>query len=840
MSVLNRILHASQHRTRRQLEAVAAAVAGWEPDMAALDDTALAAKTDEFRDRLADGETLDDLLLEAFAVVREASRRVLGMRHFDVQVMGGVALYRGAVAEMGTGEGKTLVATLPAYLHALTGDGVHIVTVNDYLATRDAAHTGRIHEFLGLRVDVVTAGLTPDQRRRAYAADITYATNNELGFDYLRDNMATSLDGCVQRALNFAIVDEVDSILIDEARTPLIISTESTEDLTWYHAFARLAELLVRDRDYVVDEKRHKVGVTDAGIAAVEDQLGAEHLYLPENAILIRHLNQALRAKELYRRDRDYIVRGGRVEIVDEHTGRVLTGRRYSDGLHQALEAKEGVTVEAENPTEASITLQNFFRSYAKLAGMTGTAGTEAAELHGTYGLNVIPIPTNKPRKRIDAGDLIYRTEAAKFAAVADDIAQRHATGQPVLIGTTSVEKSELLSELLHSRGIAHQTLNAKQHGREADIVAQAGRVGAVTVATNMAGRGTDILLGGNADALAASTVAGLGLTADDDGYAEAYQVALATAKETVAADRAKVAGAGGLHVIGTERHDSRRIDGQLRGRAGRQGDPGSSRFFLSLEDEIVRKFSGNSLSRAMDVLGAGDTPIEVTMVSRAVDSAQSQQEARNYEIRKDIVKYDDVLSSQRAVIYTQRRRVLEGIDMGRELNALIDRLLQQLVSGIAVGYPEQWDLDGLFQSVEEYFGLTLTTEELLAGTGLSRESLTAPAVIDHLREQVMADYEQIKESFDSEQDFHDAAAVIMVRVTDHAWRAHLNDIDYLRSGIHLRSIAQSNPLVEYQREAYALFLAMLDTIRADTVGYLFGLLRRGIVPSTAEATDAA
>src|SRR6202034_1137278 len=693
-----------------------------EEDFAALSDAELRAMTDEFRQRHADGESLDELLPEAFATVREAARRTLGQRPFDVQLMGGAALHMGNIAEMRTGEGKTITGVLPAYLNALTGKGVHLVTVNDYLAKRDSEWMGRIHRFLGLEVGVILAQMDPDERRKQYAADITYGTNNEFGFDYLRDNMAWGLEECVQRGHHYAIVDEVDSILIDEARTPLIISGPADQNSRWYLEFAKIAPRLRRgedgEGDYEVDEKKRTVGILESGVEKVEDWLGIDNLYDSVNTPLVSFLNNAIKAKELYKKDKDYVVMNGEVLIVDEFTGRMLHGRRYSEGMHQSIEAKEGVQIKDENQTLATITLQNYFRLYDKLAGMTGTAMTEAAEFHQTYKLGVVPIPTNMPMIRGDQADVVYQTVQAKFEALVDDIAGRHEAGQPVLVGTTSVEKSELVSRMLKRKGIAHEVLNAKYHEREASIIAQAGRKGAVTVATNMAGRGTDIMLGGNPEFIADLELHQRGLSPVDtpEDYEAAWPEAVAKAKAAVAAEHEQVVEAGGLYVLGTERHESRRIDNQLRGRSGRQGDPGKSRYYLSLEDDLMRMFNSDRVAAIMDRLNIPpDVPVENSVVSRAIRSAQSQVESQNFEIRKDVLKYDDVLNRQRTVIYAERHQVLEGADLHEQVRSMIDEVIASYVTAApADGYPEEWDLEKLWRAFKQLFPITLTTEEVI------------------------------------------------------------------------------------------------------------------------------
>ena len=722
MLSLTKLLRIGEGRMVKRLKHIAEHVESLSPEFEALTDAELRAKTDEFRKRYADGETLDDLLPEAFAVAREASWRVLGQKHYTVQIMGGAALHFGNIAEMKTGEGKTLTCVLPAYLNALSGDGVHVVTVNDYLAKRDSEWMGRVHRSLGLSTDVILSGLTPAQRRAAYAADITYGTNNEFGFDYLRDNMTHSLDDLVQRGHNFAVVDEVDSILIDEARTPLIISGPADASSKWYSEFARIAQMLEPETHYEIDIRKRTVGVHEAGVEFVEDQLGIDNLYEAANSPLVSYLNNAIKAKELYTKDKDYIVRDGEVVIVDEFTGRVLTGRRYNEGMHQAIEAKEKVEIKAENQTLATITLQNYFRLYDKLSGMTGTAETEAAELHQIYGLGVIPIPTNREMVRVDQGDLIYKTEEAKFAAVVDDVVERHQKGQPVLIGTTSVERSEYLSRQFTKRGIVHSVLNAKFHEQEAQIIAEAGRSGAVTVATNMAGRGTDIVLGGNPDILAdiALRRRGLDPVHTPEEYEAAWDDTLEKIKAEVKADAEKVKAAGGLYVLGTERHESRRIDNQLRGRSGRQGDPGESRFYLSLGDELMRRFNGAALESIMTRLNLpDDVPIEAKMVSKAIKSAQTQVEQQNFEIRKNVLKYDEVLNKQRTVIYDERRRVLDGEDIKEQIEHMLGDVVKAYVDGAtAEGYAEDWDLDKLWTALGTLYPVGLDRRKLVDGDG--------------------------------------------------------------------------------------------------------------------------
>ncbi|SEL95828.1 preprotein translocase subunit SecA [Rhodococcus maanshanensis] len=816
----------------KRLKHIAEHVSTLSPDVEALSDAELHAKTGEFKERYARGESLDELLPEAFAVAREASWRVLGQKHYTVQVMGGAALHFGNVAEMKTGEGKTLTCVLPAYLNAIAGDGVHVVTVNDYLAKRDSEWMGRVHRFLGLDTSVILSGMTPAERRSAYAADITYGTNNEFGFDYLRDNMTHSLDDLVQRGHNFAIVDEVDSILIDEARTPLIISGPADASSKWYGEFARIAPLLKRDVHYEVDIKKRTVGVHEAGVELVEDQLGIDNLYEAANSPLVSYLNNAVKAKELYQKDKDYIVRDGEVIIVDEFTGRILVGRRYNEGMHQAIEAKEKVEIKAENQTLATITLQNYFRLYDKLSGMTGTAETEAAELHQTYGLGVIPIPTNRPMVRVDQGDLIYKTEEAKFAAVVDDVVERHQKGQPVLIGTTSVERSEYLSKQFTKRGVAHNVLNAKFHEQEATIVAEAGRTGAVTVATNMAGRGTDVVLGGNPDILADLHLRKQGLDPVEtpDEYEAAWEPALEEVKAQVKADAEDVRDAGGLYVLGTERHESRRIDNQLRGRSGRQGDPGESRFYLSLGDELMRRFNGAALESIMTRLNLpDDVPIEAKMVSKAIKSAQTQVEQQNFEIRKNVLKYDEVMNQQRTVIYAERRQILEGEDMEGQVEGMITDVVTAYVDGAtAEGYVEDWDLEQLWTALKTLYPVGIDHKDLTGETEIGeRGDLTREELREALLADVRAAYDAREQQIDEiagENGMRELERRVLLSVLDRKWREHLYEMDYLKEGIGLRAMAQRDPLVEYQREGFDMFTAMLEGLKEESVGFLFNL----------------
>jgi preprotein translocase subunit SecA len=843
VGILDKILRAGEGKTLRTLDGIARQVNAIEEDFVAMTDEELKGLTAEYRTRLDNGESLDELLPEAFATVREAARRTLGQRHYDVQIMGGGALHLGNIAEMRTGEGKTLVATLPSYLNALTGKGVHVVTVNDYLAERDAEWMGRIHRFLGLKVGVILAHMTPAERREAYAADITYGTNNEFGFDYLRDNMAWSTTEMVQRGHNFAVVDEVDSILIDEARTPLIISGPADQPTKWYAEFARIARVLNRDEDYEVDEKKKTIGVLESAIDKVEDQLGIDNLYDTVNTPLVGFLNNAVRAKELFKRDRDYVILDGEILIVDEHTGRLLKGRRYNEGLHQAIEAKEGVEIKAENQTLATITLQNYFRLYDKLSGMTGTAMTEANEFHQIYKLGVVPIPTNRPMVRADEPDLVYRTEVAKYSAVIDDIEERHQAGQPVLIGTTSVEKSELIAGELKKRGVRHEVLNAKNHEREASIIAEAGRKGAVTVATNMAGRGTDIMLGGNPEFRAAQELERRGLdpVEDPEGYEKAWPEALAAAQESVAAEHEEVIELGGLYVLGTERHESRRIDNQLRGRSGRQGDPGETRFYLSLEDDLMRLFKAEMVDAFLRRFNVpDDVPIEAKMVTNAIRSAQTSVEAQNFEIRKDVLKYDDVLNRQRLVIYDERKQVLEGADIHDQVRSFMDDVVTGYVNAAtAEGYPEDWDLDKLWTALSQLYPVGITVAELEQQSGSGRAGLTSDFLAEELTNDIHLAYDR-RESELGEEVTRELERRVILSVLDRKWREHLYEMDYLRDGIGLRAMAQRDPLIEYQREGYELFTAMMDGIKEETVGFLFHVEVQAPAAVSEDAQEAA
>ena len=817
VSVFAKVLRAGEGKKVRNLAGIVPLINALEPEVQAMSDVELAQMTVEFKQRVADGEELNDLLVEAFAVVREAARRTIGQRHYDVQLMGGMALHFGWIAEMRTGEGKTLVSTLACYLNALSGKGVHVVTVNDYLARRDAEWMGQVYRFLGLEIGLVVPEVdSPEAKRAAYAADITYGTNTEFGFDYLRDNMAVERAQMVQRGHNYAIVDEVDSILIDEARTPLIISGPSDESTRLYYQFASVVRTLKRDEDYEVDEEKRTVVPTEAGIAKVERQLGVENLYDAVAVNYVHQLGKALEAKELHHRDKEYIVADGEVKIVDEFTGRVLEGRRWSDGLHQAVEAKERVRIKEENHTWATVTLQNYFRMYDKLAGMTGTAETEAAEFASTYDLQVVPIPTNRPMVRVDAADLVFKTEEAKFKAVVEDIAERYETGQPVLVGTASVEKSEHLSRLLDKQGIPHAVLNAKQHAREAHVVAQAGRLHGVTVATNMAGRGVDILLGGNPEGLAADAVRAEGLDpASPEGVERAAALAAKYAPEC-AAEADTVRELGGLYVLGSERHESRRIDNQLRGRAGRQGDPGESRFFLSLEDELMRLFASGAMSWVMDRALPEDVPIEARMVSRAIERAQNTVEARNAEIRKDVLKYDEVMNEQRKVIYERRLQILDGEDLRDYTVDLVESTLGRVVTAACPSdFAEEWDLERLVNELAQYYPTEFSVEDLEQADTVEQlvESVVADAVEAYeRREQTMPGGEETARHVERQ---------IMLQIIDQRWRQHLSEMDHLREGIHLRGIAQTDPLVAWQREGYELFGKLMDAIDDDYIRYV-------------------
>ena len=825
-AILDRIMRAGEGRILKELSKTVVKVNSFEPAIVALSDEDLRAKTAEFKARYAKGESLDDLLPEAFATVREAAKRTLGQRHYDVQLMGGAAMHLGNIAEMRTGEGKTLVATLPSYLNAIAGKGVHVVTVNDYLAERDSEWMGRIHRFLGLTVGVILNNMTPTERREAYNCDITYGTNNEFGFDYLRDNMAWSLDDCVQRDYFFAVVDEVDSILIDEARTPLIISGPADKATKWYVEFANLVLKLERDVHYEIDEKKKTVGILEEGVTRVEQMLQIENLYEAVNTPMIGYLNNAVRAKELFKRDKDYVVMNGELLIVDEHTGRMLAGRRYSEGLHQALEAKERIEIKDENQTLATITLQNYFRLYKTISGMTGTAMTEAAEFQQIYKLGVVPIPTNRGMVRMDQPDLVYKSELGKFNAVAKDIVERHRKGQPVLVGTVSVEKSEELSAILRKSGVAHEVLNAKHHEREAAIIARAGIKGAVTVATNMAGRGTDIMLGGNPEFMADFELQRRGISPVDNAveYEAAWPAEIARQKAAVAKEHDEVIALGGLYVLGTERHESRRIDNQLRGRSGRQGDPGESRFYLSLQDDLMRRFNSGIVERVLSAAGIPeDEPIESKMVSNAIRSAQTQVEAQNFEIRKNVLKYDDVMNRQREVIYGERRLVLEGKDLKDQvIEFMQDTLAAYVDAATADGYAEDWDLETLWTHLKVIYPISFTPADLDAELG-GRVGLDVELLKHRVLEDLAKAYAD-RESALSSEVTRELERKVLLSVLDRKWREHLYEMDYLQEGIGLRAMAQRDPLVEYQREGYELFAAMMDAIKEEIAGFLFNV----------------
>jgi preprotein translocase subunit SecA len=822
----DKLMRAGEGRVLRELSKIAVVVNAHESGIVAMSDSELRAQTELFKERFSKGESLDDLMPEAFAVVREAAKRTLGQRHYDVQIMGGAALHKGNIAEMRTGEGKTLVATLPSYLNALAGRGVHVVTTNDYLAERDSEWMGRIHRFLGLKVGVILANMTPAERREAYLADITYGTNNEFGFDYLRDNMAWTLEECVQRDHFFAVVDEVDSILIDEARTPLIISGPADKATKWYVEFATLVGKLQREVHYEIDEKKRTIGILEDGVTKVEELLQIGNLYEAANTPMIGYLNNAVRAKELFKRDKDYVVMNGELLIVDEHTGRMLAGRRYSEGLHQALEAKERIEIKDENQTLATITLQNYFRLYDKLSGMTGTAMTEASEFHQIYKLGVVPIPTNRGMIRIDQPDLVYKSEAGKFIAVTADIAEKYRKGQPVLVGTVSVEKSEELSSFLRKAGVPHEVLNAKHHEREAAIIARAGVKGAVTVATNMAGRGTDIMLGGNPEFMADFELQRRGLSPVDDAeqYEKAWPDEITRQKAAVALGHEEVIALGGLYVLGTERHESRRIDNQLRGRSGRQGDPGESRFYLSLQDELMRRFNSGMVERFLTAAGIPeDAPIESKMVSNAIRSAQTQVESQNFEMRKNVLKYDDVMNRQRQVVYGERRMVLEGADIKEQVATFVSDTLTAYVSmATSQGYSEDWDLDTLWNALKTIYPISFTIDELVARVG-SRNGLDAEFLTAAVIEDCQAAYAKREESLGSEV-MRELERKVLLSVLDRKWREHLYEMDYLQEGIGLRAMAQRDPLVEYQREGFDLFSAMMDAIKEEIVGFLFNI----------------
>jgi len=817
MSVFSKVLRAGEGKRLKELQEVVECVNRAESGISVLSDDQLRAKTGEFRERIANGASLDDLECEAFAVVREAAQRTLGQRHYDVQVVGAAALHRGMIAEMRTGEGKTLVSTMPSYLNGLAG-AVHLVTVNDYLASRDADWMGSIHRFLGLDVGLIQADMTPAERRPAYGADITYGTNNEFGFDYLRDNMAMRVEDMVQRGHAYAIVDEVDSILVDEARTPLIISGRVGETGKWYRDFARITARLSRDTHYEVDEKKRQVLTTEAGVHRVEDILGVENMYDFSNVDLIHHLDVALKAKELYLKDVDYLIKNGEVFIVDEFTGRVLEGRRYSEGLHQAIEAKEGVKIKEENQTLATITLQNYFRMYEKLAGMTGTALTEAGEFKEIYGLEVMSVPTNQPIARADQADVVYIDEDAKYDALVEDIVDRNAAGQPMLIGTVSIEKSERLAKHLKHHGVKFEVLNAKQHEREAHIIAQAGKFGAVTVATNMAGRGVDIKLGGNAEELAKNELLRTEFETGSDEYVAAYQAAFDRYEAETEVEREKILEIGGLYVLGTERHESRRIDNQLRGRSGRQGDPGESRFYLSLDDDLMRRFARDRVASIMTRLNIPrDQPIEAKMVSKAIERAQSQVESQNFEIRKNVLKYDEVMNTQREIIYKWRNLVLQEGDTEALLAEWRDEVVESTILGTVGGLdPADWDWDELNTLMTAIFP-----------TEVGRDSFDHPddASETEVIEAYQTDAEQkyVARSEEIGPDILDQLErTVVLSIIDNKWREHLAEMDYLRAGIGLRAMGQKDPLVEYQREGYDLFAELVDSVKHDALRYMY------------------
>jgi preprotein translocase subunit SecA len=825
VSVLDKILRAGEGKILRTLESLAAQVNTLEEHYIAMSDEELRGLTADFKLRIENGESLDDLLPEAFAAVREASKRTLGQRHYDVQLMGGAALHLGNIAEMRTGEGKTLVSTLPAYLNALSGRGVHVVTVNDYLAARDAQWMGRVHRFLGLEVGTILSHMDPEQRRGAYNADITYGTNNEFGFDYLRDNMTLNPSDRVQRDYNFAIVDEVDSILIDEARTPLLISGPADVATKWYAEFARLVPRLTAETDYEINEKKRTIGILEPGVEKVENWLGIENLYESENTQLVGYLNNAIKALALFKKDKDYVVMDGEVLIVDEHTGRILAGRRYNDGMHQAIEAKEGVEIQNENQTLATITIQNYFRMYDKLSGMTGTAMTEASEFQQIYKLGVVPIPANRPVQRVDQSDLVYRTEDAKLKAVIADIEEKHRAGQPVLVGTTSVEKSELVSKYLTRTGIPHEVLNAKQHDREASIVAEAGRKGAVTVATNMAGRGTDIMLGGNPEFRAAQELERRGLDPVENAaeYEAAWGPALEAAKAAVESEHNEVVDVGGLYVLGTERHESRRIDNQLRGRSGRQGDPGETRFYLSLEDDLMRLFKGDMVNSFLQRFNVpDDVPIEAKMVTNSIRSAQTQVEAQNFEIRKNVLKYDEVMNRQRQVVYAERSRVLDGEDIQEQIKTFMnDTIAAYVAAETAEGFPEDWDLQALWKALSALYPIEISIDDMVKAAGGDPADLSAEFMTVTLQEDINRAY-LAREAALQPPVMRELERRVILSVLDRKWREHLYEMDYLQEGIGLRAMAQRDPLVEYQREGFDLFVAMMEAIKEESVGYMF------------------
>ena len=826
--VIEKIGQIGEGRKVKKLEQIAGLVNTYEPEIEDLSDAELKAKSDEFRARARDGQSLEDILPEAFACVREAARRTIGQRHFDVQVVGAIALHQGRIAEMKTGEGKTLTSTMPAYLNAIDGRGVHVVTVNDYLAKRDSEWMGGIYRALGVSVGLIQSSMSPQERRPAYTADVTYGTNNEFGFDYLRDNMAMRAEEMVQRGHAYAIVDEVDSILIDEARTPLIISGMVADSAKWYQTFARLVPRLRRDDDYEIDEGKRTVAVTESGVAKVEESLGLDNLYEHVHTPLVHHLQNALRAKELYKKDVDYIVTNGEVKIVDEFTGRVLEGRRYSEGLHQAIEAKEGVRIKEENQTLATITVQNYFKMYDKLAGMTGTAKTQLTEFEEVYKLDVVEIPTNQPMVRADQQDQVYKNEDAKWNAVVDDLVERNANGQPVLVGTVSIEKSETLSGYLNRRGVPHSVLNAKNHEKEATIVAQAGRIGAVTVATNMAGRGVDILLGGNPEYLARQEMAArewdndayLLFEMDEEEravYEAEYQPIYQKFKAQTDAEHEEVVATGGLYVLGTERHESRRIDNQLRGRSGRQGDPGESMFYLSLEDDLMRMFASDRISSVMERLKwPDDEPITAKMVTRAVESAQRQIEELNFERRKNILKYDDVMNTQRSVIYDERTKILQGEDFKDEAIDMVTEVVTRTAEQLAPEhtFSEEWDLEAIITGLSDVYPTRISKSDL--------EQLRSSVEVAEMGLSDALELYELKEQQIGSQFMRELERLVLLNITDTKWREHLFEMDYLQEGIHLRAYAQKDPLTEYRREAFTMFEELTESIRQDFVRYVY------------------
>jgi len=816
MPIFQKVLRAGEGKTLREFQGIANAVNEIEPQYEALTDEELKSKTIEFKERLANGVELEDIQIEAFATVREAAKRALGQRHYDVQVVGAAALHRGMVAEMKTGEGKTLVSTMPAYLNSLLGKGVHMVTVNDYLASRDAEWMGHIYKFLGLSVGLIQNNMPTTDRHPAYRSDVTYGTNNEFGFDYLRDNMAMAAENRVQRGHPYAIVDEVDSILIDEARTPLIISGRLSDSAKWYRDFAKIAKRLQPGVHYEVDEKKRQVLTTEEGVSRVEQILGVENLYDHAAVDFVHHLETALKAETLYRKDVDYLIDHGEVKIVDEFTGRVLEGRRYSEGLHQGIEAKEGVAIKEENQTLATITLQNYFRLYEKLAGMTGTAETEAAELAQIYGLEVATIPTNEPVARDDQGDLVYKTEPGKYAALIEDVKARHERGQPVLLGTISIERSELLSRELEKVGVKHEVLNAKHHAREADIIAQAGRLGAVTVATNMAGRGVDIMLGGNPEGMAKTELKRRGVDPTDPSYEELEKKLTEEFATQIEPDKREVIETGGLYVVGTERHESRRIDNQLRGRSGRQGDPGESRFYLSLEDDLMRRFQGEWVASIMDRLRMPeDQPIEARMVSKSIERAQRQVESQHFEIRKNVLKYDEVMNTQRENIYAWRKSILEGTASEDLINVWIEDVIAGSVETLFQELPRSnWDWDALKRELEQFYPTKIDVSKFEGAYDIED-------VVDFAVDEALARYDEREEEL-GEDVLSRVERSVMLSVIDNKWREHLSEMDYLRAGIGLRAMGQRDPLSEYQREGYDMFMDMVDTVKRDAVRYLF------------------